>query len=533
MPALTDIRVLVKTNPATGETLGDYTMDTPQSIADKVGCARVLSSVWGNSDLDDRAHVLKLLIRLLKQQAEPLAKLISAETGKPLKEAYDADLASATGILSHVAKNGPRLLRDKPLPFDKSLLIGRWHAARRHARGVVAIISPWNYPFGIPISNIAQALMGGNCVVFKPSELVPGVGEALVECVELALQQCDFPKEIIQIIQGDGAVGEALISSDIDFAMFTGSTKTGRKVHTLMQARGKDASLELGGSDPMIILPGADMDAATSYALWGRFTNAGQTCAAVKRLYVPKDDEALIMNLLKDKIEQLSVGSPDDPRHHMGPLISDAQRKLITEQVNDAIQKGATVFTSAQALPEAGYFYPPTLLTNVPPDARVLTEEVFGPVLPVVPYVDHNEAIQFANQTEYGLTACVFGAPDNPMLNPIVSKLNAGIVLINDTGATNFAWCTVPWGGWKNSGPGWSHGEAGILNTTLCQTITTNHLFRIPALRKQPWFFSKFQSGSLALAQTVLNYFGTESLLEKCHWKLPMQIWKNRSDTKI
>jgi len=533
MPALTDIRVIVKTNPATGENLGDYTMDTLQSVADKAARARVLSSVWGSSSLHDRAQVVKMIIRFLKQQADPLAQLISAETGKPLKEAYDADLATATGILSYVAKTGPRVLRDKPLPLDKSLLIGRWHIARHHPRGVVAIISPWNYPLGIPISNIAQALMGGNCILFKPSELVPGVGEALVECVQLALQHYDFPKDVIQLIQGDGVLGEALISADIDYAMFTGSTKTGRKVQQLLHQRGKDAGLELGGSDPMIILPGADLDAATSYALWGRFTNAGQTCAAVKRLYVPKNDEAQIIDLLQSKLSQLNVGAPSDPRNHMGPLISDAQRRLISDQVNDAIQKGAQAWRPEQALPEEGYFYPPTLLTNVPTDSRVLTEEVFGPVLPIVPYADHNDAIQLANQCDYGLTACIFGEPDNPMIPIIAAKLQAGIVLVNDIGATNFAWATVPWGGWKNSGPGWTHSEAGILNTTLCQTITLNHLFRIPALRKQPWFFSKFQSGSLALAQTVLNCFGTESLFEKCHPKLLLQIWKNRSDTKI
>lgn len=522
---------VIKTiNPATGELLKEYPVADKAEVRRKVTLARQAQRIWRKTSLKIRRAVFKDVIAMIKSSMDNLAKVISQETGKPVREAIEADIAAAVGVLGYYARIGPKVLKEKRFPMDKSLLMGRVHIERHEPKGVVGVISPWNFPFAIAASGMAASLMGGNAAVLKPSELTPATGEMLVDFFQKALEKHGLPKEVAQVVVGDGSTGAALVNDDIDYAIFTGSVKTGFGVRQAMEARGKTASLELGGSDPMVVLPGADPDAVTSYALWGRFANAGQMCAAVKRLYVPRKDYEKILALLKTKIEKLNVGDPFDPKTHVGPVVSERQRQELEGQIQDAVTKGARVVTGGKAVDGPGSFLQPTLLADVPADARVLNEEVFGPVLPVVPYDSVEEAIEKANVLPYGLTASVFGPAKQA--RAVAEQLEAGCVMVNDVGATNYALPSVPWSGWKNSGPGTSHSEAGLLETTNRQTLTRNLLYLMPPFRKQPWHFSE-QPGEPELPKALVENFATDSKLGKLNPKFWWQVIKNRGSKKI
>ncbi|MEB3287246.1 MAG: aldehyde dehydrogenase family protein [Vampirovibrionales bacterium] len=528
-----------KLNPSTGLPLANYPIAGQAEIIHVIRQARRHQREWQNAPLKDRASVLKAVEVLLKKEAERLAKLVSQEVGKPVSEVYETELLSAVGILGYYATTGPKILKERLLPLDKSILMGRLHWRRLVPRGVVGIISPWNFPLAIPTSGIAAALMAGNAAILKPSEHSPATGLALCAIFQQALRQKGFSPELVQCVIGDGQSGQWLcqpaqdITDSVDYAIFTGSGKTGRRIREMMSESGREASLELGGSDPTIILPDSDYDAATSYALWGRLTNAGQMCAATKRLIVPKHDYEEILSLLKNKVAQLKVGPPENPENQIGPLISEAQRQLVLAQVEEALSKGARLITGGKALPGKGYFMQPTVLADVFLNARVVNEEVFGPVLPVLAYDSVEEAIALANQSSFGLTASVFGPVAKA--RSVAEKLQAGCVTINDVGATSFSVAQIPWRGWKASGPGGSHGEQSLLELCLQQTQSVNLLYAFPTFRKQPWHYSKgeYQKNRLSLGNTLLHHYAGESWLEKLSPKLLLALLAHRSSRKL
>ncbi len=519
-------------NPATGERLHTYVVTDPSDIPAMVSQSRHCFDTWKQTDFSTRQAVFSSVIRQIHQQSEALATLISQESGKPLKDAKETDLATAVAVLDYYKTHGPRLLRPKRYPIDKSILLGQVHYERRYPRGVVGIISPWNYPLAIPASGLAATLMAGNSAILKPSELTPGTGEALVQLFRNALKQHHLPEDIVQLLIGYGDTGAALVESGPDYIIFTGSHTVGRKIQQAMQAQGKAASLELGGNDPMIVLEGADPEWVTSHALWGRFTNAGQACAAVKRLLIPSSMASDIIPLLQAKVEQLLIGSPQDPASQVGPLISEKQRQTLEAQLQDAMEDGTILITGGQRLQRPGWFFQPTLLQVTSPDARLHQQELFGPVLPIISYTTIEEAIQIANKSPYALTASVFGPEEKA--RQVAGKLQAGCVSINGLGLTTYALPALPWSGWKNSGPGTSHGKEGLLDATLRQVETTNFLHKIPLFRKPPWHFSKPSvSPSQDLSCALLNHFASESWLDKLNPGLLLALLKNKASTKL
>lgn len=523
-----------KFNPATGALLATYQSAGLADIAEILQKARNQVTAWSGASLRQRARVLAQAAKTIREQADYFAELIAAETGKSLADALAADVAVAVGVLSYYATHGPGVLKSKFLPVDKSILMGRLHQARRCPRGVSGVVSPWNFPLAIPASGLATALMAGNPVILKPSELAPGTGLALVALFQKILNAEGFSPEVVQYVLGDGVVGKQLVDSleagGLDYVIFTGSTTVGHAIRNEMQARGKAVSLELGGSDPMLILDGADLDAATSYALWGRFNNAGQACAAVKRLLVPRHHGDAALAMLKTKIEQV--------RPQMGPVISESHRQVLLSQLRDLIENGANLVvgghpTDHPLTGEPGYFLEPTVVSVVDvvtPASQVSQMEVFGPLLIVTLYDDLSQAIALANDTPYGLTACVFGPLENA--RGVAQHLQAGCVLINDTGATNYALPAVPWQGWKNSGPGVSHSAQALLDATLLQVVTENWLYQLPLLRKQPWHFGK-QPANTNFAKALIAGFSSECWLDKLKPGLWWEIWKNRSSTRV
>jgi succinate-semialdehyde dehydrogenase/glutarate-semialdehyde dehydrogenase len=477
-----------------------------------------------------RSRLLKTVLRLLYQRANDVAAIISAETGKPMADALEADIGTALGVLGYYADLGPKRLKARLIQPDIiSFITGRAHWETYHPHGVIAVISPWNYPLAIPCSGLATALMAGNTVVLKPSELTPGTGSILVQIVQEALQQLRLPTDTVQLVIGDGLTGSTLVESEIDGVIFTGSERTGRRIRAAIGERGLWSSLELGGSDAMLVLEGCNLEVAASYALWGRYTNAGQACASVKRLLVPEKNLNAILGGLRQKIAQLQVGPPDNPDNHVGPLISEAQLNVLDSQVQDAIQRGATLLAGGKRLPRAGWFYEPTLLSQVPESARILTEEVFGPVLPVIPYRTLEEAISLVNASSFGLTASIFGS--ERQAKAIASRLECGTVVINDVGPSNYAMPCAPWGGWKASGSGASHGEKALLELSRLQVISSNRLFQMPGLHKPLWHFGR-QSDRLPLRSKAVLAFSSR---QAAMWnpRTWLAFWQNRASTKI
>ncbi len=522
-----------KQNPATGELLNTYAIAPKETVLQAIQQSKEAHNIWKETSLALRQKILQKTAVLLKEKVDEWARLVSDETGKPLKDAIETDVTLAVSVLNYYSQIGPKLLKDKRLPLDQSFLLGLLHYERRLSKGVVAIISPWNFPLAIPMSGISAALMAGNTVILKPSELTPGCGEAIGQIIRGVLKDHNLPKDVIQVLTGDGSTGKHLIESDIDYCIFTGSAPTGRSIQTKLTQRGIESSLELGGSCPMIILENTqDLDAATSFAIWSRFVNTGQACAAVKRLYVPANQYDTIIQLLKSKIEKLNQGLPDDPITHLGPLISEPQRNLIARQVEETLAQGAHAETGGKTPNTPGWYYPPTLLSQVPLDAPALVEETFGPVLPVVPYDSVEEAIAMANNTHYGLTASVFGP--QAKAEQVARQLQAGTVAINGVGMTNYGFVSLPWGGRKDSGPGISHSAKALLDTTDIQTLTTNLMYSCAFMRKPPWLFNQSDAPQdLEFSKSILRVFGGRSIFAKFDLSMLIGLIKNRSSKRL
>lgn len=527
---LSTVRKISKLNPATGQLIAEYHTATEADVRDTVVKSRMAQSQWGQASLKVRTAVLKTLRQALHQQAESVAEIISRETGKPLADSLEADIATALNILSYYIEVGENHLKPRWIQPDLlSLITGRLHQATWSPRGIIAIISPWNFPMGIACSGVAAALMAGNSVILKPSELTPATGEILIQLTQAALKEHGISEEVAQLLVGDGQTGADLIEQAIDGIIFTGSERTGKIIAQKAAERDLWFSLELGGSDAMLILEDADLEKAASYALWGRFVNTGQTCAAVKRLLVPAEKEAALLDLLISKITQLKSGPPDDPQSHIGPLISEAQRELIDRQVRETVQQGARLVLGGHKIPGPGFYYQPTLFTNVPPNAQILQEETFGPILPVIPYRNIEAAIHMINDSRYGLTASVFGSPKTA--RQIADKLDCGTVVINEVGPSNFALACAPWGGWKSSGSGSSHGASALRDLSRYKVISTNLLINAPLLNKPLWHFGENTNQDGSRSRTVMAFAARHrSLLNPKNW---LPFWKNRASTKF
>ncbi|MEB3206225.1 MAG: aldehyde dehydrogenase family protein [Vampirovibrionales bacterium] len=532
---------LEKLNPANETPLPTVPVATSEDVQRALERAKALfKSVNSTASACPRhrrqiAQVLKTVSRQLLRRSAFWSDLLAQEVGKPAFEAIGGDVMTATSWLDYCAKHGPSLLDEKPIIARMAQVLGRRIHTRRAPFGVAAVITPWNYPLGISVSGISTALMGGNAVVFKPSELTPGVGEAVASLFREALVEHSLSPDWVQCLQGDGHVGAMLTHHpEVDIAVFTGSEVTGRNVQAALQARGKTAILELGGNDAMLVLPDvapteAQIDTLASTAVWGRCVNAGQTCCAVKRLWVHRSLAQPLIESIADKMNRIVVGSPDDAASQMGPLISRAALKKITEQVQDAIDLGAKVLAGGYPLDGPGYFYPPTLLVDVAEAARVLNEEVFAPVLPVIVYQDIDTTIELINKTNLGLSASIFGPV--AQAKDLACRINSGTISINGLPHMNFGLPQIPWVSWGRSGPGVSHSEAGLLALTQPQIITTEE-----TAQKQSWFYlAKPQKDGAALALAMAQCMGAASFAGKLK-ALPevvFRVLKNKLTPKL
>ncbi len=495
---------IISLNPATGHELGRVAVTTPAEVCAVVERSRVAFQAWRKTSFTERRRLVMAARDLLIAEQEIVARLISDESGKPVAEAFSMEIAPVLDLMQFFARNAEKLLRPRKIGIGLYALLGRSSQIIYQPLGVVGIIPAWNYPFSIPLGEAVMALMAGNTVVIKPSELTPMVGLKIGEICEKA----GFPKDVVQIVSGAGETGAALVESAPDKIMFTGSVATGKKIAAAAAKNLTSVVLELGGKDPMVVFADANLELAAGAAVWGAFCNAGQSCSSVERLYVQEGAAEELTRKIVEKTKQLQQDTGDKETTSIGAMSSERQMKIVEDHVEDFRAAGAKIETGGRRNPALkGLFYEPTVITGAHNDMRAMQEETFGPTLPIATFTTEEEAIRLANDSEFGLTASVW-TRDKAKGKRVAMKIEAGSVCVNEVLYTHGIGQT-PWGGFKNSGRGRTHGREGLMELVQPQHIHTNHLSLLP----DAWWMP-YSSNAIATFRKMTTTFASGSLIK-------------------
>lgn len=452
-------------NPASGEEVARYPLMGADEVDRAVFRARELAPGWGGSGFAERKRIFLAAAALLAENAERYAGIVASETGKTVMDAVMADVFPSADLLRFYGRRLKKFL--KPARAEGSIFLpGRKSYYLFEPKGVVGVVSPWNYPLTLSAGPALSALAAGNAVVLKPSSQTTGSGLIVKE----VLEQAGLPRDIIQVVTGNGSLtGQALVEHPgLDMIVFTGSTPVGREVNIKAASRLIPTIMELGGKDVSIVTRSADLDRAAHGIAWGAFTNSGQTCIGVEVALV---DRSVFERFLEKLVALTGSLKSGDRAGEVGSMTMASQLEVVEDQVEDALKKGARILTGGSRDPaRPGLFYPPTILVDTTPEMKVRSEETFGPLLPVVPYDTLEEALALANRPPYGLSGSVFTG-DLAEGRRLARGLDAGSVNINDLLIT-YANPSLPFGGNKESGVGRYHGEMGLRAFTNIKSIT-------------------------------------------------------------
>jgi len=471
---------VISVNPATGEILREFECASEPEVHAAVARARAAQSAWDELGVRKRIAIVRDFQRLLREKKSEVADLITSEAGKPSVEALLTEVLVVLDAARFCVDNAYNFLREEPVPHGNLAMKSKAGRILREPQGVMGIISPWNYPFSIPATESLAALVTGNAVALKPSEFTSLCALKLASL----LYQAGVPEDVLQVIVGDGSTGSVLVNAEIDKLIFTGSVSTGKRIAHAAATRLLPVVLELGGKDPMIVLDDADIDVASSGAVWGAFVNAGQACLSVERCYVDRSVYELFMDACVRKTKQLRVGPGMDRETDVGPMIHERQLRNMETQVEDAVAQGARALVGGKRLPNLGpNFYAPTVLVDVTQQMRIMREETFGPVLPVMAFDNDDEAIRLANDSEYGLAASVWTG-DKARGEALARRIKAGTVMVNDVVAC-FGISEAPHGGVKASGIGRTHGKFGLEEMVRIKYLDSD---RLPGVKRVWWY---------------------------------------------
>ena len=444
-------------NPATEKALATYPILTAQQVRTKVDAAREAFQSWSRLDPKERAAYLFRFAEVLRKHKDAYAETMTLEMGKVIREAL-AEVEKCAWAAEYFAENGPGFLQPEIVTTDAM----RSYVAF-HPRGVLGSIMPWNFPMWQIVRFAVPALIAGNTVVVKPASASPQSGLNL----ETAFREAGLPDGVFQIVVGDRTTATALIRSPVSVVSLTGSVRTGVYVAREASRDLKKVVLELGGSDPFIVAADADLDAASKGAVAGRFVNGGQSCIAAKRFFVVDSAADEFVAKFAERMRRLRVGDPLDPTTDVGPLVNKAQRDEIESQVKDAVAKGAKVEVGGKRGRRPGWYFEPTLLSDVTKAMRVLREETFGPVAPVMAVPDLRTAIEEANDSEFGLGASLW-TRDVGKADELAARIESGMVFVNGVVKSD---PRMPFGGVKHSGVGRELSRFGLLEMVNIKTV--------------------------------------------------------------
>lgn len=447
-------------NPATKEVMGEFPVASQKQVEEVVKASWKAFEDWQLLDFGKRAKYILKLRKIIAAQSDEIANLISNEVGKPISEAYASELNGTLDTCVWLADNAERMLKDQMISLDSPILSTKQSVIAFEPLGVIGVISPWNYPFSIPMMAILMSIMVGNTVVLKPSEKSSLVGIKIADL----FKEAGFPEGVVSVVTGDRDTGKYLSECRLSKLLFTGSVTGGKKVMEQASKGVIPVTLELGGKDAAVVLPSAPVKWTAAGIAWGAFTNAGQACASIERLYVLKSKKSdKFIEELVDFSKKLKVGPATDPTVDIGPVIDETQLDKIKQLVDDAVENGAKVLTGGGAAEDLdGYFFEPTILTDVTHDMAIMKEETFGPVLPVMVVETEDEVVDLVNDSDFGLTASIWGKKLK-RAEDIARDLDVGTVYINDC-LFSHASPQLPWGGIKQSGFGRSHSHFGLMD---------------------------------------------------------------------
>jgi acyl-CoA reductase-like NAD-dependent aldehyde dehydrogenase len=446
-------------SPATGERLGSVPTVAPDAVQGIVDEVAQVQPFWAQLPFTDRSRYMRRAAQVILDEIDDIRDLIAREQGKPRVEAYTMELLPTIDALHWIAAQGPEILGDERIRTPQPFFAGKRASFASEPLGVVGVIAPWNYPWSIPLGEAAMALMAGNGVVLKPAPLTCLIGQR----IQRVFERAGLPEGVLRVIQGGPEVGAALVESSVAKVFFTGSVAVGRGVGETCARQLKGSVLELGGKDPMLVLADAQLHNAVSGALWGGFANAGQTCAGIERVYVLREAADRFIDGVVAGARRLRVGDPLDWSTQVGPMASQAQFEIVRDLVDEAVAAGAQLRCGGPVkVPglDAAAFYAPAVLTGVTHEMRIMREEVFGPVLPIVTVDSEDEAMALANDSRFGLGASVW-TRDRVRGERIARELESGMAWINDHMYSHGA-LQCAWGGVKDSGVGRVHSKFGF-----------------------------------------------------------------------
>ncbi|MEW6457081.1 MAG: aldehyde dehydrogenase family protein [Acidobacteriota bacterium] len=448
-------------NPATGEFLGSVSISSDEDVDRAFKSAEIAFESWRKYFIEERIGLMKKVGRIIFDERDEIAELITAETGKPLMESYSSDLIETLDAISYYCKNARKILKNEKIRLYQPFLWGKKAWIKYEPLGPVAVISPWNFPLSIPMATLVPVIIAGNTVLFKPSEYTPLIGKKIKEIFDRA----GFPEGVLNILYGDGKVGQRIIRKPVKKVFFTGSSGAGEIIMKECAGSLKPVVFELGGKDPMIVLKDADLDIAVDGAIFGSLFNCGQTCCSVERIFVEEEITEEFFRKLEGKVKRLRVGNGmNEGKVDIGPIQNQAQFNKVKEHLEDAIEKGARVLAQTETKNEKELFFSPILISDINSSMRCWNEETFGPLIKLIPVKDWREGVKLANLTDYGLGASIW-TKNISLAKEIAKELQAGVVWINNV-LYSFNAMQCPWGGVKESGIGRVHGRFGLLEAT-------------------------------------------------------------------
>lgn len=452
-------------NPANGEIIDEVELTDPTELPDLFQKAKQTQEKWALIKVSERAKLLADLKDTIILHMDEIVDLLCKENGKPRTEAMVHDIITTLESIHYFSKSGARTLKNTRVKLGSPLFLLRKSYLIHRPLGVISVISPWNFPLFFPMTEICMAVLAGNAVIFKPSEYAMLIGRK----IQSLFEEAGFPRHLVETVYGDGLLGAAVIEQKPAKIFFTGSVPTGKKILAQAAQHLIPVNLELGGKDPMIVLPDANLEFATSAALWGSFANSGQICASTQRILIPEAMKEPFVNMLRSKIGKLRH-APNDPTHSdLGSITMPKQKEVYERQLADAKERNLEVLAGGEWRSNHTSLEPTLISGKHVEESDVYTNETFGPIKTITTYQSVAEAIEKANQTRYGLLASVITG--NPSLGMRVAKqIEAGTVIVNEVAFTAGA-PETPWGGTKESGFGTKHSDKGLLEFVHSQHI--------------------------------------------------------------